>query len=59
MRYGFKTAPQNTTWADMLAVFQAADEMEIFESGWGVRPLLPDLQRLEGACDVATGTRHI
>ncbi len=34
MRFAFKTAPHNTTWADMLAVWQAADEIEIFESGW-------------------------
>jgi F420-dependent oxidoreductase-like protein len=34
MRFGFKTAPHNTTWADMLAVWQAADQLEIFESGW-------------------------
>ncbi|HEY3980632.1 MAG TPA: LLM class F420-dependent oxidoreductase [Streptosporangiaceae bacterium] len=34
MRFAFKTAPQNTTWADMLAVWQAADDIELFESGW-------------------------
>jgi F420-dependent oxidoreductase-like protein len=34
MRFGLKTAPQNTTWADMLAVWQAADEIELFESAW-------------------------
>jgi F420-dependent oxidoreductase-like protein len=34
MRFAFKTAPQNTTWTDMLAVWKAADEIELFESGW-------------------------
>jgi F420-dependent oxidoreductase-like protein len=34
VRFGFKTAPQHTSWADVLAVWQAADEIEIFESGW-------------------------
>ena len=34
MRFAFKTSPQNTTWADMLAVWQAADEIDLFESGW-------------------------
>jgi probable F420-dependent oxidoreductase len=34
MRFGLKTAPQDTTWADMLAVWQAADRIELFESAW-------------------------
>ncbi len=34
MRFGIKTAPQDTTWADMLAVWQAADEIDVFESAW-------------------------
>jgi F420-dependent oxidoreductase-like protein len=34
MRFGIKTAPQHTTWPDMLAVWQAADEIELFESAW-------------------------
>jgi F420-dependent oxidoreductase-like protein len=34
MRFAFKTSPQNTTWADMLAVWQAADDIDVFESGW-------------------------
>jgi hypothetical protein len=34
MRFAFKTAPQNTTWRDMLAVWQEADDIELFESGW-------------------------
>ena len=34
MRFGFKTSPQNTTWSEMLAVWQAADHIDLFESGW-------------------------
>ena len=34
MRFAFKTSPQNTTWADMLAVWQAADDIDVYESGW-------------------------
>ena len=34
MRFAIKTSPQDTTWADMLAVWQAADEIELFESAW-------------------------
>jgi hypothetical protein len=34
MRFAFKTAPQNTTWPDMLAVWKEADDIGIFESGW-------------------------
>ena len=34
MRFAFKTAPQHTTWADMLAVWRAADDIDVFESGW-------------------------
>ncbi|MDH4170010.1 MAG: TIGR03560 family F420-dependent LLM class oxidoreductase [Acidimicrobiia bacterium] len=34
MRYAIKTSPQHTTWADLLAVWQAADEIDLFESAW-------------------------
>ncbi|HLM19185.1 MAG TPA: LLM class F420-dependent oxidoreductase, partial [Acidimicrobiia bacterium] len=34
MRFAIKTSPQDTTWPDMLAVWQAADEIELFESAW-------------------------
>ena len=43
MRFAFKTSPQNTTWADMLAVWQAADDIERVRVGLDLRPLLPDL----------------
>ena len=34
MRFAVKTAPEKTTWQDMLAVWQAADEIDLFESAW-------------------------
>jgi F420-dependent oxidoreductase-like protein len=34
MRFAFKTPPQNTTWDALLEVWRAADDIEIFESGW-------------------------
>ena len=37
MRFAFKTAPQNTTWPDMLAVWKEADDIDIFESGCSPR----------------------
>ena len=41
MRFAIKTAPQHTTWADMLAVWRAADEIELFESGWNFDHFYP------------------
>ncbi len=34
MRFAFKTSPQNTTWADMLAVWREAEGIDLYESGW-------------------------
>ena len=34
MRFAIKTSPQYTTWDDMLAVWRAADDIDLFESGW-------------------------
>jgi alkanesulfonate monooxygenase SsuD/methylene tetrahydromethanopterin reductase-like flavin-dependent oxidoreductase (luciferase family) len=34
MRFAFKTSPQNTTWSQMLAVWKAADDINVFESGF-------------------------
>lgn len=41
MRYAIKTSPQYTTWADMLAVWQAADEAEVFHSAWNFDHFYP------------------
>jgi F420-dependent oxidoreductase-like protein len=50
MRFAFKTAPQNTTWADMLAVWQEADDIEIFESGWVFDHFYPIVGHSAGPC---------
>jgi len=34
MRFAFKTSPQYTSWNDLREFWSAADDMEIFESGW-------------------------
>jgi F420-dependent oxidoreductase-like protein len=34
MRFAIQTGSQNTTWADLRAVWQEADGIELFESGW-------------------------
>ena len=34
VRFGFKTSPHDTSWDGMLAVWRAADDIEVFESGW-------------------------
>ncbi|MFF5991520.1 TIGR03560 family F420-dependent LLM class oxidoreductase [Prauserella flavalba] len=34
MRLGIKTKPEHTTWAELLEVWRAADDIELFESAW-------------------------
>ncbi len=41
MRYAIKTAPQYTRWEDMLAVWQAADQLPVFESAWNFDHFYP------------------
>jgi F420-dependent oxidoreductase-like protein len=51
MRYAIKTAPQMTTWEAMLEVWQAADELEVFESAWNFDHFEPILgQPRNGPC---------
>jgi F420-dependent oxidoreductase-like protein len=50
MRYAFKTAPQNTTWADMLAVWREADQIDVFESGWSFDHFYPIFGDSTGPC---------
>jgi F420-dependent oxidoreductase-like protein len=50
MRFGFKTAPQHTTWDDMLAVWQAADDIDVFESGWTFDHFYPIFSDPTGPC---------
>jgi F420-dependent oxidoreductase-like protein len=50
MRFAFKTAPQNTTWPDMLAVWKVADDIEVFESGWTFDHFYPIFSDSTGPC---------
>jgi F420-dependent oxidoreductase-like protein len=50
MRFAFKTAPQHTTWPDMLAVWKEADDIEIFESGWTFDHFYPIFSDPTGPC---------
>src|SRR5437764_15153757 len=50
MRFAIKTSPQNTTFADMLAVWQAADEIGLFESAWTFDHFYPIFSDHTGPC---------
>jgi F420-dependent oxidoreductase-like protein len=50
MRFAIKTAPQNTTWNAMLEVWRAADDIEIFESGWTFDHFYPIFADSSGPC---------
>ena len=50
MRFAFKTAPQHTTWSDMLDVWRAADDIELFESGWTFDHFYPIFSDSTGPC---------
>jgi F420-dependent oxidoreductase-like protein len=50
MRLAFKTAPQHTTWSDMLEVFRAGDGIEAFESGWTFDHFYPIMGDTDGPC---------
>jgi F420-dependent oxidoreductase-like protein len=50
MRFGIKTAPQNTTWDSMLAVWQAADAIDVFESAWTFDHFEPIFSDRTGPC---------
>ena len=41
MRYAFSTSPQRTTWSWLRDVWQIADGLEVFESGWTFDHLYP------------------
>jgi F420-dependent oxidoreductase-like protein len=50
VRFAFKTSPQNTTWAEILPVWQEADKIEIFESGWVFDHFYPIFADPAGPC---------
>jgi F420-dependent oxidoreductase-like protein len=50
MRFGIKTAPQHTSWPEMLDVWRAADEVELFESAWNFDHFYPLVADTHGPC---------
>ena len=50
MRFAFKTSPQQTTWAEMLTVWKAADDIEVYESGWNFDHFYPIFDDPNGPC---------
>lgn len=50
MRFAVKTAPQHTSYKDMLSVFRAADDIELFESGWTFDHFYPIFSDSTGPC---------
>ena len=50
MRFGIKTAPQHTSWGDMLDVWRAADEAELFETAWNFDHFYPLQGDKNGPC---------
>jgi F420-dependent oxidoreductase-like protein len=50
MRFAFKTSPQHTAWAPMLDVWRAADDIEVFESGWTFDHFYPIRDDHNGPC---------
>ncbi len=50
MRFAFKTSPQNTTWAEMLPIWQTADDIEVYESGWTFDHFYPIFSDSTGPC---------
>jgi len=41
MRFAIKTAPQHTDWHDMLDVWRAADDIDVYESAWNFDHFYP------------------
>ena len=50
MRFGVKLMPQHCTWDELLAIWRAADEAELFESAWTFDHFYPIYGDWEGPC---------
>ena len=50
MRFGIKTSPQNTTFDAMRAVWQEADDVQLFESAWNFDHFYPIFSDSTGPC---------
>jgi F420-dependent oxidoreductase-like protein len=50
VRFAFKTANQNSSWENILAVWKEADQIELFESGWNFDHFYPIYSDSTGPC---------
>lgn len=50
MRFGIKTVPEHTSWGDMLDVWRAGDEIELFETAWNFDHFYPIIGDGDGPC---------
>src|SRR4030095_5309570 len=50
MKFGIKTPPQHCTWQQMLAVWQATDQTDIFDSCWNFDHFYPLVGDPNGPC---------
>ena len=50
MRYGIKTNPQHTEWDSIVAVWEAADEVDIIDSSWVFDHFYPITGDTNGPC---------
>ncbi len=50
LRFGFRTAPQHTTYEDMLTVWQEADDIPVIEHAWLFDHMAPIHSEVNGPC---------
>ena len=50
LRFGIKTAPQNTNYADIVRVWREADALPVFEHAWLFDHFAPIFSDLDGPC---------
>jgi len=50
LRFGVKTAPQHTTWDDILRIFEEADAAPALEHGWDFDHFMPLGGNTDGPC---------
>ena len=48
--FSIKTPPQHADWKDLLAVWRAADDIDLFESAWNFDHFYPLVPPKDGAC---------